>query len=463
MKEMNKSSSTYLRRKVAQLSATFFVLTLIVVGCKKEDTEIGSNLQDGSLNVSTTDTFTVQAFTEEYDSLESDETSVNLLGAYNDPVFGGVNCGFVTQIVPEAFTQSFPDLADLTVDSVVLALRYSSINYYANLGDITVEVFEIDDALTRDDQEYYTFETPTIIGDNLVESAPMTLSPDIVKNVVVGNDTLSPQMRIRLNPEVGEGLIEDSNAGLMNENFATNVFKGLYVRVAVDEGAPKFGLPSESGTVLYFSLEDLLSKMTLYYTITLTGAHEEFDFDINSNCARYNRIQFERSGTAVEAALEDESGQSDFYIQGSGLRSVIQIPHIDQFYEDESGTFTPRIINKAELVLPIQDFQPNPFDPATSLFFARIVDDKLSTFTEDYGFGSTVNGNTVTYNESNKEFRFTLTREIQAILNGDVENTGYRIYPPAFFGSTVERIIFNGFGNEDLKESPRLEITYTEY
>ena len=462
MIEMSNNSKTYARRKVSQLSAAFFAVTLAIVSCKKEETEIGNNLQDGNLDVQTTDTFTIRAFTEEYDSLESDETSVNLLGAYHDPIFGGVNCGFVTQIVPEAFTQSFPDLVDLTVDSVVLALRYTSINYYANLDDITVEVFEIDDVLERDDQAYYTFEDPTILGDNLVESAPMVLSPDVVKDVVVGNDTLAPQLRIRLKPEVGEDLISDSNAGLMGENFATNTFKGLYVRVAVDEGAPHFGLTSGQGTILYFSLENLLSKMTLYYK-GITGTPEEFDFDINSNCARYNRILYDRSGTSLATDMEDETGEADFYIQGGALRAVIEIPHIRKFYENEAGEFEPRIINEAKLILPIQDFQSDPFDPATRLFFARKVDEKLSTFTEDYGFGSTVSGNTVVYDESAKEFRFTLTREIQGILNGDFESDGYRIYPPAFFASTIERIIFNGVGNEDLKKRPRLEITYTEY
>ena len=99
---MNNHPNTYARRKVLTLSATFFALMLTIIGCKKEETNIGSNLDEGNLNVLTTDTFTIRTYTELYDSMESDETSVTMLGAYNDPVYGGVNCGFVTQIVPEA-------------------------------------------------------------------------------------------------------------------------------------------------------------------------------------------------------------------------------------------------------------------------------------------------------------------------------------------------------------------------
>lgn len=459
---MNKTKEILLGRKVIQLSATFFALLLLLGACKKEESEIGSGLQGEGLNVSTTDTFALITYPELIDSMESDETSVNLLGAYNDPIFGGVNCGFVTQIVPEAITQSFPALGDITMDSVVLALRFSSINYYTNLADITVEVFEINDALQRDDQIYYTFDTPATVGPNLVLAGAETITPDFVKSAVVGTDTLSPQLRIHLDPSVGLDLVADSYAGLMGSAFATSTFKGLYVKVSVDDAAPNFGISTGQGTVLYFSLEDLLSKMTIYYHNSV-GVQGNFDFFINSTCARYNVIDYDRDGTAVQSALDNPAlGQEAFYTQGGAIRAVIKLPTVTDFYTNAEGNFDPKIINKAVLVLPIQDFQSDPFDPSTSLFIARIVDDKLSTFTSDYGFGSSLSGNTVTYNEDSKEFRFTLTREVQALLNGDFENVGYRIYAPAFFASTVERIIFNG-PSSDLKDRPRLEITYTEY
>jgi hypothetical protein len=55
-----------------------------------------------------------------------------------------------------------------------------------------------------------------------------------------------------------------------------------------------------------------------------------------------------------------------------------------------------------------------------------------------------------------------MTQEIQGILNGTRENTGFRVYAPSFFGSTIERVIFNG-SQSSLKERARLEITYTDY
>lgn len=458
---MTNRNEINLRRKVLKLSATFFGLIILFSACKKEKSAVGSDLDNQNLNFQVTDTFTILTHSEFLDSMESDETAIGLLGAYHDPKFGGVNCGIVTQIVPDNITNDFPDVGEVIMDSVVLALRFSSINYYANYEDISVQVYEIDNLLERDDQVYYSFEEPTIIGENLTYTEPMIVTPDIVADQIVGDDTLSPHLRIRLKDELGISFIEAGNAGLLNENFQTNTFKGIYIRVDVPD-APKFGLNSGEGMVLYFSLEDALSKITMYYH-TVDDEYDRFDFDINSTTARYNRIEYDREGTQVALAEDNpEIGEEIFYVQGGGIRGVIEFPHILDFYKDSLGENKPRVINRAVLVLPIQDYQPDVFNPTSRLFIARIIDAQLSTFTDDYGFGSSVADNSVTYDESAKEYRFTMTQEIQGLLNGDFENNGYRIYSPSFFASTIERIIFNG-PQSPLKNKARLEITYTEY
>ncbi|MFT5819632.1 MAG: hypothetical protein ACI8ZM_000857 [Crocinitomix sp.] len=460
---MNKKKEIHLRRRVNKLSATFFALVLVFSACKKEETTIGADFEDGSLNVITQDTFSVISYSEEITEMVSSERGVSLLGAYNDPIFGGVNCGIVTQIVPNDLDPDFTGLGVYTMDSVVLALRYTSINYYANLDDIVVEIFEIDDVLTRDNEDYLISETPTLLdgSNNLVLNEGAEIKADFVSNSIVGNDTLPPQMRIHLDTQVGEDLVTDAIAGQMGANFQTATFKGIYIRVATtdDDG---FGFGPGLGTVLYFSMEDFLSKMTIYYHRE-DGVAGEYDFKIDVTTARYNKIEYKRDGTIVQDLLADETlGEEAFYMQAGSVRGVIEFPFITDFYTNVAGEFAPKIINKATLVLPVQDFQADPFDPTTLLFMGRIVDEKLTTFVVDYNFGPSLTINSVIYDAVNKEYRFNITQEIQAILNGEVENLGYRIYIPAFFASSIERIIFNG-PNSDLKDKLRLEITYTEY
>ena len=439
----NKSLKNW--RTVSKLSATFLLSIIALSSCKKEDSSVGGNLNPNGLNVFVTDTFTVNTYSEVVDSITTDETSISLLGAYNDPEFGIVDCGIVTQIRLSSENPNFGTVG--SVDSVVLSFAFASIKYYGNIEEATFEVFEITDDLIREDKDYYAFSPVNTNSTNLVQVGTEVILPKPYAKVVVGIDTLSPQIRINLDPAFGQTLID--NASQMNSNDAfTSYFKGLYVKVSNSSS-----LSSSEGAVLYFSLEDALSKMVLYYTSD-ASVNKTFTFNINSKCARFNKIDFDRSGTDVESVLNTPiNGNEKFYMQSSSVRGIVEIPHIKSFYKTGK-----KIINKAMLYIPVQDFQPDVFDPTVSLFIAKVKTHLISDLTLDYPkFNSFVG-----YDEDKKEFRFLLTREIQSILNGERENTGFRIYPGSFFGSSIERIIFSG-GNSSSKHKTRLEITYTEY
>ena len=431
-------------RIVFQLSATFLLGTILITACKKENSDLGSSINPNGLNVVTTDTFTVKTYCSELDSLETDETSIGLLGGYHDPEFGFVDCSIATQI---RLSSESPNFGTVTsVDSVVLSLVYTSIKYYGNLEDLTFEVYEITDDLVRDDQAYYSFTPVNITGPNLMQAGTETFTPKVYEDVIVGSDTIAPQLRLNLDPSFGQYLIDNSASMSTNDNFVS-FFKGLYVKVSNTNA-----LASGKGNVLYLSLEDALSKMVIFYTND-QSVNKTFTFNINSKTARFNKIDFDRTGTNVEAVINNpDLGQEKFYMQCSSIRATVNFPYIMDLQKDKK-----RIINQAVLILPVQDFQPDVFDPTTALFLAKVKDKFISEFTKDYPSFQFVN-----YDESNKEYKFLMTQEIQAILDGERENTEFRIYPGNFFGSSIERIIFSG-ANSSAKHKTRLEITYTEY
>jgi len=441
---MNKKYTLKNWRLVSKLSATFLLSTIVSISCKKEDTNLGTNINPNGLNIITSDTFTVETYCSELDSLETDETSIGLLGGYHDPEFGFVDCSIATQI---RLSSDAPNFGTVTsVDSVVLSFVYTSLRYYGNVQDMTFEVYEITDDLIRDNQAYYAFTPVNLTGGNLVLPGTETIKPDVYKDEIVGSDTIAPQLRLKLDPTLGQYLIDNSSQMSSNDNFTT-FFKGLYVKV-INTSA----LNSGDGSVLYLSLEDALSKMVIYYTND-QNANKTYSFNINSKTARFNKIDFDRTGTDVEAVLNDpELGQDKFYMQSSSIRATVKFPFIMDLQKDKK-----RIINRAELILPVQDFQPDVFDPTTSLFIAKVKDKFISEFTKDYP-----SFQFVSYDEPNKQFRFLMTREIQAIIDGERENTEFRFYPGSFFGSSIERIIFSG-ANSSAKQKTRLIITYTEY
>jgi hypothetical protein len=442
--ETNKSLKNW--RTVSKLSATFLLSIILLASCKKEDSAVGAGINPNGLNLVTIDTFTVMTHSQILDSVTTDETSVSLLGAYNDPEFGIVDCGIATQIRLSSESPSFGNVT--SVDSVVLSFVYGSIKYYGNVSDMTFEVFEISDDLIRDDQDYYAFTPINTTGANLVLAGHETLLPKPYNDVVVGDDTLNPQIRLNLEPSFGQTLIDNAAQMTTNTSF-TSYFKGLYVKVTNPST-----LGSTEGSVLYLSLEDALSKMVLYYTNDATES-KTFTFNINSKCARFNKIDYDRAGTDVQNVLDNpENGAEKFYMQSSSIRAIVEFPHIMDLYKDKK-----RIINKAVLVVPVQDFQPDVFDPTVSLLITKVQTNLISDLIL---YNPSINSFVSNYDEDNKEFRFILTKEIQGILKGDTQNTGYRIYPSSFFGSSIERIIFSG-ANSSSKYKTRLEITYTEY
>ncbi|MBD3639072.1 MAG: DUF4270 family protein [Crocinitomicaceae bacterium] len=453
----NNKISIISKRRVVQLSATFFISLFVLWSCRKEETDVGQSLQGEGLDVTTIDTFSLITYTDELTPMPSDETAINLLGYYRDPVFGSVDCGIVTQVRLSSSNPSFSaSPGDVIVDSVVMSLAYTGIKWYGNLDDITVEAYEITDDLIREDQQYHTSTTPNYIATNLVPIGEEVISPDVVSDVPLANgDTLAAHLRIRLDSTLlGDKLVSINEAGNMaTDELFVNAFKGIYLKV---NGS---GLAVGQGGVLYFALESSLSKLTLYFHEVSDPTLKEYDFPINSSAARYNKIDFGRAGTDVEAVLTDSTqGQDQFYTQAGSAWAIVHIPHIMDLNKDSLGDENKKIINKAELVLPVQDFEQDGFDPSTRLFIARVINDSISDFTRDY---QSINALPI-YDQANKEFRFIMTLEIQGILNGTVANNGFRIYTTSFFASSIERTIFNG-PESTLKDKARLEVTYTDY
>lgn len=441
---MIKKSKVYNWRRVVKLSVSFLGLTLLFSACKKEVTTIGNSINPNGLNIITSDTFSIETFSVELDSVNTDETSVSLLGAINDPELGVTDCGVITQIRLSSTSPNFGDVSTITVDSVVLAMKYASLLNYGNLKNLNFEVFEVTDQLSVEDK-YYHFTPVNTNGVDLIKSGTSTIFPNVFADAVVGTDTLDPQLRLNLDPSFGDYLIANSAEMSSNDNF-TSFFKGLYIKVT-----DASSLAPEEGTVLYFSLEDPLSNLVIYYTV---GSEQKtFTFNINNKCARFNKIDVDRSGTEAETILNNpELGLEKFYLQGTLIRPEIKFPYIMDLQKNGKV-----ILNSAALIIPVQDFELDPFLPSSQLFFGRVEDKYITSFVKDYpGF------TTVSYDKDKKEFKFLLTQEIQSILDGDHENESFRMFPGNFFGSTIERTIFNG-SKANLKDKTRLEITYTTY
>lgn len=434
------------RRKVGMLSV-IFLLIVPFTSCKKSDSDIGLDIQGGdALGLNTIDTFEIRTYTELRDSVNSSRKSVDLLGSYRDPKFGAVEYGFVTQLLLSSNNPNFGIISSISVDSVVLALKFSTINSVSKYGELdpqTFEVYEITEDIYKD-TAYYMFSSITVDPTNLVEAGTGTMTPNPFDDAIVGDDTISPQLRIRIDTNFGWKLINADATGDLLDNTAFKAFmKGIQVKV-------NNGMQSNNeGAILYFDLKDVESKLTVYYKEDTIPKF--FDFVVNEDNARFNQGSFDYSGTYIDQVLNDTlAGQSEFHYQANSLWAAIEFPDLEHI-KNQQGL----IVNKAELIIPASYYPTSElFVPSDLFVFYKDLNGK-EFLTPDF---SNPDGS---YYESDGSYHFLLTRYVQRIMTGEYPNNGIRL-SNAYFFSTATRAIFNGVESTN-KNKPKLVITYSNY
>ena len=418
----------------------FVLATILISACKKKDTLVGQGVlnPEDYLNGITTDTFDLETYTIEEDSIITSNPPNTVLGSYKDPKFGSFNASFYTQFRLGSLNPVFGDPSQIVMDSFVLALKY--VGYYGDLSAQTFEIYELDEDLSID-SNYYSFSTKNVKSSNLVRIGMGTITPKPNQTSIVGGDSLDAQLRIQLDTNFAKNLVLEANNGtafLTNEAFMT-FFKGFYVKTNNPSQA------SGQGAAFYFNLNDAASKLTMYFK--LAGINKTFDFLINSSCADFTHLEINNSGTSISAILQNQSlGVNEFYAQAFKHRAVVKIKHIKSLPANT-------IIHKASLTLPIQFQTGYRFVPGVSISVAA----KLKSTDQYYTSLGTFGG----FEEYEKHFRIDVRDYIQAVLKGSIDNMGL-VISPRYFINSAERIIFNG-KNSSNKKKPQLIVTYTTF
>jgi hypothetical protein len=421
-------------RGALMLSAAFFCLALVATSCKKKNSPIGEGaLPPGSvLSSSGVDTFQLYTYTIDEDSTVSMDSRFNLLGSYNDPIFGTVDASFYTQFTVEGFSPDFP--AGYIVDSVVMAFEFGG--YYGEISEQTFEIRQVNEKLTRD-SSYLSSSSATTNSTNLVDG-PGNITPDPLTEAIVGDDTLNPQLRIPLTNSFGAYLMNLATNSPDSETFLAG-FQGLHFKVT--NGMQNPGV----GTILYLATTNPASKLTVYYTDT-NGDPFEFDFLVSGSLVDFNHIDINDAGTVVETVLNDFTlGQNQYYAQTFKSRAKIDFPSLNDIPEDV-------IIHEATLEIPIDYYQGSDFYPSSAVTIS-------SELFENDDNRYLINDNVI-YNEQKRAYVVNLRTYVQNILSDEIVNNGI-IISPKLYNSTTERIIFNGPESVN-KKQPKLSVVYTK-
>jgi len=421
-----------------------FVLLLLFLGGCTEPDNIGMDIQpEGDLvNVLYTDTTTVKAYTVAEDSVITDEILYNLLGNYNDPVFGKVSASFYTQIRLSANNIDFGP--NPVCDSIILTLAYKGF-YGDTLTPLTIQVYELLESIYLD-SSYNSKSSVPHSGVNLAQN--ISYYPRIKDSVTINGIKMAPHLRVKLNNSFGNYLINASN-NLQNNVSFTQFFKGLYVTTTpVNNG----------GVICYFDLLSSLSQVTLYYHNDNYNALY-FNFVIDQYCARFNTFDhfgFQNAVSPLKQQLLGNLTSSDsvLFVQAmAGTKIKVQFPYIKDFILHNNIA-----ISNAELVMVVDnnDLTISDYSPPLKLLVVRELNNGAIAFLPDYYEGESFYGGN--YNETKKEYRFRITKYIQGLINGTYNDD--KSLNIIVSGSSIKsnRVVLKGFNR--MSNKSRLIITY---
>lgn len=406
------------------------------------------------LGVVRTDTSSIIAFPRAADSVRTSALSRNLLGSYVDREFGLVRAGIVTQLrLPVSGVGAGQDNSGLVADSMVLAFVFDPQGYgYGNLDPQVFRVFELQDPLSLD-SVYFSNRLPNVFPEDLVRDKGARIRPDPFSFAIVGSDSLLPQLRIPLELSFAQRLLDAWGTPDLASNAAFQEFlKGFWI--VPDNGAQQ---PFQAGLLHLVPLEPR-SKATIYYRNTLTGDTLAFDLAMDPNTQRYTTAEhdFSQAQSGELPLLLEDSTRADAvtHVQGlGGVRTELRFPHLEAYVE--AGLTA---VARAELLVPLAGTH-YPFNPPPQLIniFRRSSTGELQVLPDQLAGIGAIGGE---YDRTQRGYRFNITRYVQGIINGTVQENELVLVTSAG-GVLADRAVLAGPGHP---ETPMvLEITFTTY
>uniref|UniRef100_UPI00404823E9 DUF4270 domain-containing protein n=1 Tax=Mariniflexile sp. TaxID=1979402 RepID=UPI00404823E9 len=306
--------------KALKFSIVSFLLVSFFLACDKDFTVLESNvLGEDNSNFSATNEFLqIAAYNKKLDSLQINRLPSNLLGVYNDPVYGQTTASIVTQITPTTYA---PDFGDNTViDSVVLNIPYFSRvigtvdgnptytildSLYGETSTGTINPFKLtvyqnnyflrdfDPSSTNNTQQNYFSKSDVAMNgtDNFALNGSSTINFDnqkgaqvynidqftpsskpVITVVGTGTDEVKtrsvPAFRKKLDTDFWKTAIIDKKGDpvLSNANNFNNYFRGLYFKAEAVAG---------NGNMLLLNLAATNAGITIYYSKDSSVAGEK--------------------------------------------------------------------------------------------------------------------------------------------------------------------------------------------
>lgn len=428
----------------------------LILSCKKDPYQVGLDLLPSSdtLYVDQFDTATIIAYSEIEDSVRTDEMTSLLLGSFIDPVFGKTTASFYSQFLLSSEAIDFG--VNPQLDSLVLILFYQSV--YGDTNTLqNVTVYEMSEGLILD-SSYYSNQTVPTYGIKLADQYYLPHPND---SLTIWGKKVAPHLRINLTNHtnyLGNKILQAPASVLSTSAEFVKFMKGLYVQASP---------VTSDGALVSYVVANGLTKMILYFHNEDQGDSLHFDLPVDVAAARFGH--FDHHGY-VDASPEFRQqvvyrdtllGKDKVYLQTlAGVKIRLRMPYIREL--KKLGTIA---INNAVLYFSNPEADTT-YIPPPQLTLYRVDSAGRYGAVPDEMEGSTYFGGT--YDKTNRQYFFRLTRYIQRLLTYDtIPNWDLFLFSSSPLKRDVytNRVILNGtspFFLPDSADRIHLNIIYSK-
>ncbi|MGB1307765.1 MAG: DUF4270 domain-containing protein [Oceanihabitans sp.] len=401
--------------KTLKKAAALVLLVIVIVACNEDFTSLESDIQGAQNFNSSLTKLPIAAYNKKLNPVQTNNLTSNLLGVYNDAVFGTTKAQVVCQIVPKTYSPDFGIQPE--IESVMLHVPYYSTNIGTNADGSNI--YELDSVFSNngsynpiklsiyknnyflrdfnpdspeDSQNYYSNANQTIDFDAFADPTPLYHSDEFAINnqenvtTVTNTQTGEEEERI-ITPGIYVDLYnsttdfwEDTfffdeigeHPELSNANNFIEYFRGLYFKTDAF---------NENGSMLLLNFSAATIDVK-YSNVTGTEIDENgnevdvrtdqvLQFEFVGN--RLNIFENDPTNTVIadqDAAANTIDGDNNLYLKGGeGALTVIDLfgnedtnaNDVLDGYEDFLATFKDennepkKIINEANLVFHLNN------------------------------------------------------------------------------------------------------------
>lgn len=414
-------------------------ISLLISSCTKEISPIGLKLLDpiDLLSMGYTDTVTIKAYTIPDDSVYTSTLKYAQIGSMYDPIFGRTTATFFSEAIITTARVRFG--TNPVFDSAFLYLPYSG-SYGDTLSNMTLHVYQLTESIL---DSVHAYSNKTVSYDVNKPLGEITFQPRPNDSSYYEGEKHIPMLRIPINSTFGNYILAADTNSLNTISAFVTYFKGISIVAEPQNTKGK-------GSILSFDLSTVNSYIKMYYRNTEDTT--SVIFEVSTACSHFQNYDHYGYGEAIPMLKQQldgniSLGQQFLFAQGlGGIKIKIEFPYLTKSFDPKKT-----VINDAQLILgnaSVSDVFKNP-----SSLTLREVGEKGTTnpqniVDEDEGSGY-FDGS---YYTSTNSYRFRISRYIQQLLTGEVNNNGIHLLIPSS-GANASRLVLNGTSSpqSDLK------------